>query len=65
MPIINVLLTPGRDQAQLQRFMRLVCDAAVKELQVEPASVRVLLQEVNEQHWSVGFETLAERRRSS
>ena len=60
MPIISVQLVRGRTPEMKRALMRELAVAAVKALGVPASSVRVLLTEVEADHWGVGFETKAE-----
>lgn len=61
MPIIDVSIAAGRTPEQLRSLMSELHNAAVKALDAPPASVRVLLREVELDHWLSGGETLAEK----
>lgn len=62
MPIVNISLTSGRSESDLHDVMVAVSNAIIDTLKIPAESVRVLLHEISEEHWSVGNETLAERR---
>jgi 4-oxalocrotonate tautomerase len=61
MPIITVNLLTGRDAAKKRALIREIAAAAVRALDVPPASVRVILNEVPPEHWGIGNETKAEQ----
>jgi 4-oxalocrotonate tautomerase len=54
MPIIDITLLTGRDDATKRRLMREVTELVVQRLEVPHASVRVLLREVEPSHYAVG-----------
>ncbi len=60
MPIISVQLVRGRTPEMKRALMRELADAAVRTLGVPATSVRVLLTEMESDHWGVGFETKTE-----
>jgi 4-oxalocrotonate tautomerase len=54
MPIIDITLLTGRDDATKRRLMREVTELVVARLEVPPSSVRVVLREVPPAHFAVG-----------
>ena len=60
MPLIEVAVRRGRDQDQLREFMRALHDVAVTTLGIPDAAVRVILREIDADHWMAGGLTLAE-----
>ena len=54
MPIITAQILSGRSREQKRLFARDVSQAAVNNLGVEPQQVRVLIQEIDPEHWVVG-----------
>lgn len=61
MPIIEVSVAAGRSPEQLREFMAELHNAAERALNAPPASIRVLLREVEPEHWLSGGQTLAEK----
>lgn len=61
MPIISVVIGEGRSTAQKRRLIRALTDATVKNFEVRPEQVRVILNEVPLEHYAVAGETFAER----
>ena len=60
MPIISVKLINGRDVELKRTLMRELAETAVRVLAVPEQSVRVILTEVDEDHWGIGTKTKAE-----
>ncbi|EJK88103.1 2-hydroxymuconate tautomerase family protein [Rhizobium rhizogenes] len=60
MPIVTIKLLEGRSREQKTALMREVTAAVVNSLGVAPPAVRVLLEEVSPEHWSVGGISKAE-----
>ena len=58
MPIIHVEILPGRSGAVKQALAESLTRAVVDTLQVSPEKVRVLLQEIEREHWFVGGQSL-------
>ncbi|MET3290480.1 UNVERIFIED_CONTAM: 4-oxalocrotonate tautomerase [Brevibacillus sp. OAP136] len=54
MPIINIQLIEGRDAEQIESLIAEVTETVVKNLQVRPEQVRVLVTEIPATHWGVG-----------
>ncbi|WP_408011123.1 4-oxalocrotonate tautomerase [Pseudalkalibacillus sp. A8] len=54
MPIIQVQVLKGREEAQINTLISNVTDAVVKSLDVNPGQVRVLITEIADTHWGVG-----------
>jgi 4-oxalocrotonate tautomerase len=54
MPIIDVTLLDGRDDATKRRFMRELTDLAESTLQIPRHSIRVVIREVPRSHYAVG-----------
>jgi len=63
MPIVDISLLEGRDAKKKARLIREVTDAVERALGVPRESVRVLLREVPAEHWGVGGETKAKKKR--
>ncbi|MDQ0245199.1 4-oxalocrotonate tautomerase [Bacillus fengqiuensis] len=60
MPIIQIQVLEGRGQEQIRSLIADVTDAAVKNLDVKPEQVRVLVTEIADTHWGVGGKTKRE-----
>jgi 4-oxalocrotonate tautomerase len=56
MPIITVNLIAGRTAETKRDLLRALTDAAVASLGVPRQTVRVLLTEIQPEHWAVGGE---------
>jgi len=54
MPIIHVTLVQGRDEEKVQAFIREVARAAHTQLQAPMHTIRVMVNEVPPQRFSVG-----------
>lgn len=63
MPIISVQLLHGRTPDQKRVLMGELARAAVKALGVSEQSVRVILTEIDAEHWGIGTTTKAELER--
>jgi 4-oxalocrotonate tautomerase len=61
MPFVEITLTSGRTPDQLRRLLAHITGAVVQAIDAPKASVRVVIREVPETHWSAGGVTLAER----
>lgn len=59
MPIISVQLIRGRTAEQKAALMRELALAATRTVDVAEASVRVILTEVDAEHWGIGTRTKA------
>ena len=59
MPLIHVHILKGRSQAMKAAFSRSVTDAAVEHLKVGGDQVRVLVHEIEPEHWFVAGESKA------
>lgn len=60
MPIINAQILRGRPPEMKQAFMKELAEATVRTLGVPEQSVRVILTEVEPEHWGIGTSTKAE-----
>jgi 4-oxalocrotonate tautomerase len=58
MPIIHVDILAGRSSETKQALAEQLTRAVVDTLQVSPETVRVLLQEIEREHWFVGGRSL-------
>jgi 4-oxalocrotonate tautomerase len=61
MPFVEVTLTSGRSAEQLRALLSHITDAVVQAVDAPKASVRVVIREIPQTHWSAGGVTLAER----
>ncbi len=61
MPIVHIELLAGRPAGVKRALIEQVTNAVVNTLGVQPAQVRVLLQEVPPEHWAVGGVPMSER----
>ncbi len=59
MPIVKVNIIAGRSPEAKAAFARAVTEAAVTHLDVKPAQVRVLIEEIAPAHWFTGGEAKA------
>jgi 4-oxalocrotonate tautomerase len=53
MPVVLIHMLPGRERRTKELLMKGVTDAVTSVLGVAPESVRVLLNEVPEEHYAV------------
>ncbi len=56
MPIIRTTILAGRPYAAKQAFAKAVTDAAVEHLGIAAPQVRVLIEEIEPEHWFVAGE---------
>jgi 4-oxalocrotonate tautomerase len=61
MPFVEVTLTTGRTPDQLRGLLSHITDAVVQAIDAPKGSVRVVIREIPQTHWSAGGVTLAER----
>jgi len=61
MPIINVQLLIGRTAEQKRALIRELAEGAMRALDAPEASIRVLLTEVEPEHWGIGTESKADQ----
>lgn len=61
MPIVRIDIVSGRTSELKTELIRRVTDAVVASLDVQPEQVRVLLNEVQPEHWAVGGISMAQR----
>ena len=59
MPIISVNLLSGRSSEMKRALVKELAEAAVRTLGVQEQSVRVILTEVDPDHWGIGTKTKA------
>lgn len=62
MPIITVHMLPGRSREQKRAFIKGVAEVAAATLAVPEEAVRIVITEVDAEHWSIGSRTMAEIR---
>ncbi|MEU8176598.1 tautomerase family protein [Microbispora hainanensis] len=61
MPLIEISLVEGRPPETIRALIHELHEAAVRALDVSPASVRVIVREVPATHWAAGDVTISER----
>lgn len=59
MPIIQVNVAEGRTVEQRAAAMAAITDAVVRTLDVRPEQVRITINEVNPENYSIGGQTFA------
>ena len=59
MPVISVKMLKGRSVAQKEALIRELAQGAMRALNVPEASVRIILTEIDAEHWGVGARTKA------
>ena len=59
MPIIEMHLMAGRTVEQKRAVAAAIAEAVTRTLGVRPEQVRVLINEIQPEHWAVGGKTLA------
>ena len=57
MPIVQISLVKGRDEATLKRFVKDVARTVHESLGAPMPTIRVILNEVPATHWAIGDET--------
>ena len=57
MPIVQISLIEGRDEASLKRCVKAVARTVHETLGAPLASIRVMVHQVPAAHWAVGDET--------
>jgi 4-oxalocrotonate tautomerase len=60
MPIISVQLLSGRTTEQKRALVKELAEGAMRALGAPEQSIRVILSEVEMEHWGVGTKTKAE-----
>lgn len=60
MPIISVKLLRGRTNDQKRALVKELAEGAIRALGVPEESIRVILSEVEMEHWGIGTKTKAE-----
>ena len=61
MPIIQMNLLVGRTTEQKRRMVAAVTEAVTRTLDVKPEQVRILINEMDIEHFAVGGVTAGER----
>ncbi len=59
MPIIQVNIAAGRTAQQKAAAFVEITDAVVRTLDVRPEQVRIIINEVNPEHFAIGGQTMA------
>ena len=62
MPLIQVTMLKGRTPEQKKALIRELTEAAVSSIDANPESIRVVLYEVDGDHFAVAGETMTERK---
>jgi 4-oxalocrotonate tautomerase len=60
MPMINVQMIRGRTPAQKRALIKELSEAAIRTLEVPEQAIRIILTEVEPEHWGVGSRSKAE-----
>jgi 4-oxalocrotonate tautomerase len=61
MPIIHIYLREGRSKETKRELLSEITAAASRTLGNSPESIRVLLQEIPDDHWGVNGKPISER----
>lgn len=61
MPLVHISMMTGRSVEQKKGLIRDVAEAVVKNCAVKPEQVRVIIQEIPPEHWSIAGVSMAER----
>ncbi|HYV02031.1 MAG TPA: 2-hydroxymuconate tautomerase [Actinomycetota bacterium] len=61
MPIVQVEMLQGRDAEKKRRLIRMVTDAVCEALDVKPESVRVIIREMEPDHYGIAGVPASER----
>ena len=64
MPIISVKIIRGRTPEMKAALMKELAEAAIRTLGAPEQSVRVILTEIDAEHWGIGTTTKAEIERN-
>ncbi len=59
MPIIDVKILKGRTSDQKASLIRELAEGAMRALDVKEESIRIILTEVDKEHWGVGAKSKA------
>lgn len=65
MPIISVQLIKGRTSEQKVALIKELAEAAVRALGAPEQSVRVILTEIDAEHWGIGTQSKAQIERNN
>jgi 4-oxalocrotonate tautomerase len=60
MPLATILILEGRPEHQRVELARAVTTAIAQSLDAKPETIRVIVQEIAKEHWSVGGKTMKE-----
>jgi len=60
MPMINVQMLSGRTASQKADLIKELADATIRALGVPEEAVRILLTEVEPEHWGIGSRSKAQ-----
>lgn len=60
MPIIQVQVLEGRSKEQIKGLIEDITEASVKNLEVRPEQVRVIVTEIQDTNWGAGGLTMKE-----
>lgn len=60
MPIIQVQVLEGRNKEQIKGLIEDITEASVKNLEVRPEQVRVIVTEIQDTNWGSGGLTMKE-----
>ena len=58
MPIVQIQILQGRSEQQIKSLIDDVTNATVKNLQVHPRQVRVIVTEIPSTHWGIEGRTM-------
>lgn len=61
MPLVQVSLLKGRSAEQKRKLLTSITDAVVDSVGGSPSSVRVIINEIEPEHWSVAGVPFSER----
>jgi 4-oxalocrotonate tautomerase len=61
MPIVRIAVLEGSSESQRRDMIAKVTDAVVESLSVQPAAVRVLIEDIAAQNWGVAGVSLKDR----
>ena len=61
MPIVKIHLLEGRNQEKKKQLVREVTQAICRSIDVKPQQVRIILDEMSRDSYSVGGELFSER----
>lgn len=64
MPIVRVTMASGRSQEQKAALARDITESLAARCDADPSHIYVLFEDVSPDEWTVGGETITERRRN-